>query len=40
VIVLIDGATYHASAVYPRDEIHGNEPSVALEFSPALPALH
>jgi len=39
VTVTIDGTTYRASADYPADEIRGNEPSVALKFSPALPAL-
>lgn len=39
VTATIDGITYRASADYPADEIHGNEPSVALQFSPALPAL-
>jgi hypothetical protein len=39
VTVRLDGSSYHASADYPADEIHGNEPSVALEFSPPLPAL-
>jgi hypothetical protein len=38
VTVTLDGVAYHASADYPDDEIHGNEPSVALEFSPPLPA--
>jgi hypothetical protein len=37
--VTIDGTTYRAQADYPKDEIRGNEPSVALDFSPALPAL-
>jgi len=39
VTATIDGTTYRASADYPAEEIHGNEPSVALQFSPALPAL-
>ena len=39
VVVMIDGTTYRSSADYPADEIRGNEPSVALEFTPALPAL-
>jgi hypothetical protein len=34
----LDGATYRATARYPRDVIAGNEPSVALTFIPALPA--
>jgi hypothetical protein len=37
--VLIDGVTYSATATWPADEIVGNEPSVALNFSPELPAL-
>lgn len=39
VTVTLDGATYRASAVYPRDGLADNEPSVGLDFSPALPAL-
>ena len=39
VTVTLGAATYRASADYPTDEIRGNEPTVALEFSPALPAL-
>ncbi len=39
VTVTLDGETYRASADYPADEIRGNEPSVALTFTPALPAL-
>ena len=35
----LDGETYRATADYPADEIRGNEPSVALEFTPALPAM-
>jgi hypothetical protein len=35
----LDGQTYVATAVYPDDEIEGNEPSVALQFSPGLPGL-
>jgi hypothetical protein len=38
VTVTLDGVTHRASATYPDDEIDGNEPSVALEFSPPLPA--
>jgi hypothetical protein len=37
--VVLDGSRHIAEAVWPRDEIEGNEPSVALEFSPSLPAL-
>jgi hypothetical protein len=35
----LDGVRYVASATWPDDEIAGNEPSVSLEFTPALPAL-
>jgi hypothetical protein len=38
-IVTLDGRTYRAMAVYPDDEIKGNEPSVFLQFTPKLPAL-
>lgn len=38
VTLTLDGRVHRASAVYPDDEIEGNEPSVALEFSPELPA--
>jgi hypothetical protein len=37
--VVLDGARHVAEAEWPADEIRGNEPSVALEFSPRLPAL-
>jgi hypothetical protein len=37
VTLTLDGRTYVATAVYPDDEIEGNEPSVALEFAPELP---
>ena len=37
--LVIDGARHVATATWPADEIAGNEPSVALEFSPDLPAL-
>ena len=39
VTLTLDGRTYRATAVYPDDEIEGNEPSVALEFVPDLPGL-
>ena len=39
VTLTLDGRTHRATAVYPDDEIRGNEPSVALEFTPALPGL-
>jgi hypothetical protein len=39
VTLTLDGRTYVATAVYPDDEIAGNEPSVALEFAPELPGL-
>lgn len=35
----LDGERYTATAHWPADEIRGNEPSVALRFRPALPAL-
>jgi hypothetical protein len=37
--VSIDGTAYRATADCPADEIHGNEPSVALAFVPGLPFL-
>ena len=37
VTLTLDGSTHVATAVYPDDEIEGNEPSVALEFVPPLP---
>jgi len=39
VIVALDGRRYSATATWPADEIDGNEPSVALDFAPPLPAL-
>lgn len=39
VTLTLDDRTYVATAVYPDDEIEGNEPSVALEFVPELPGL-
>lgn len=36
--VTLDGTRYTASATWPDDEIEGNEPSVALEFTPSLPS--
>jgi hypothetical protein len=39
VTVTLDGRKYHAAADYPADEIKGNEPSVTLRFTPALPRL-
>jgi hypothetical protein len=39
VTLTLDGRTYRATAVYPDDEIKGNEPSVSLTFIPKLPAL-
>lgn len=38
VTLTLDGVVHTATATYPEDEIEGNEPSVALEFEPALPA--
>jgi hypothetical protein len=37
VTLTLDGRAYVATAVYPDDEIEGNEPSVALQFDPELP---
>ena len=37
--VVLDGSRYVAEAEWPTDEIAGNEPSVALEFTPSLPSL-
>jgi hypothetical protein len=37
--VVLDGSRHVAEAEWPADEIPGNEPSVSLEFSPALPSL-
>jgi hypothetical protein len=37
--LVLDGARSVATAAWPADEIVGNEPSVALHFSPTLPAL-
>lgn len=39
VVVTLDGVVHSATAVWPDDQIGGNEPSVLLDFSPALPAL-
>jgi hypothetical protein len=39
VVLTLDGVRHVAMATWPDDEIAGNEPSVALEFEPALPAL-
>lgn len=39
VFVTLDGTEHAATASWPADQIEGNEPSVALEFSPPLPAL-
>jgi hypothetical protein len=37
--LVLDGTRYVATATWPADEIAGNEPSVALHFTPGLPAL-
>jgi hypothetical protein len=37
--LVLDGAVYVGTGTWPDDEIVGNEPSVALEFTPDLPAL-
>jgi hypothetical protein len=37
--LVLEGSRYFAEAAWPADEIAGNEPSVALEFTPSLPRL-
>ena len=37
--LVLDGVRHVATASWPADEIVGNEPSVALEFTPDLPAV-
>jgi hypothetical protein len=37
--LVLDGRRYTGTASWPADEIHGNEPSVALRFRPGLPSL-
>lgn len=37
--LMLDGKRYVARAMWPDDEIVGNEPSVRLDFTPSLPAL-
>ncbi len=37
--VVLDGSRHIAEAEWPADEIPGNEPSVALDFTPSLPRL-
>ena len=39
VVLVLDGIRYSATATWPTDVIIGNEPSVALDFQPSLPAL-
>jgi hypothetical protein len=39
VALVIDGVRHTATAAWPADVITGNEPSVALDFQPDLPAL-
>ena len=39
VLLVLEGVRYQAIAHWPADEIPGNEPSVALDFTPVLPAL-
>jgi len=39
VVITLDGVEYTATADWPDDEIEGNEPSVALSFTPRLPSL-
>lgn len=37
--LILDGRRYLATAMWPDDEIKGEEPAVPLDFVPALPAL-
>jgi hypothetical protein len=37
--LVVDGRRYVGTGTWPEDEILGNEPSVALDFSPELPSL-
>jgi hypothetical protein len=37
--LVLDGSRYAGTGTWPDDEIIGNEPSVALDFTPDLPAL-
>ena len=37
--LVLDGIRYTATASWPTDEIAGNEPSVALVFTPDLPTV-
>ena len=39
VSLMLDGRTYNAQAVWPRDVIAGNEPEVNLTFTPPLPEI-
>jgi hypothetical protein len=39
VLVTLDGVEHRATAGWPDDQLPGNEPSVAVEFTPTLPAL-
>jgi hypothetical protein len=39
VALVLDGMRHMATAAWPSDVIAGNEPSVALDFQPDLPAL-
>lgn len=39
VVLTLGGSRYVATATWPAEVIRGNEPSVALRFVPALPAL-
>jgi hypothetical protein len=38
VVVTLDGVEHRATAEWPADQLPDNSPSVALEFTPALPA--
>lgn len=37
VVVMMDGKRFTGVGTWPADEIRGNEPSIALEFTPDLP---
>ena len=38
--LVLDGQRYVATASWPQDQIEGNEPSVALDFTPDPPSLN
>ena len=39
VVLTLDGVEHTATVTWPDDQVEGDEPSVALEFRPALPRL-